>query len=172
MASRIDRARKFAEHAHRSVNHRRKYTGEAYITHPAAVAELVAGVTRDEATICAAWLHDVIEDTPVTLDMIGKEFGNRVERLVAQLTDISKPEDGNRTTRKKIDREHIRQACAQAKTVKLADLIDNAGSITKYDPQFARIYMEEKRLLLEVLKEGDQTLYRMAEAIISNYFAS
>ncbi|MEJ2520259.1 MAG: HD domain-containing protein, partial [Desulfuromonadales bacterium] len=94
MASRIDRARQFAEHAHRSVNHRRKYTGEAYITHPAAVAELVASVTRDEATICAAWLHDVIEDTPVTLDMIGKEFGNRVERLVAQLSDISKPEDG------------------------------------------------------------------------------
>ena len=86
--------------------------------------------------------------------------------LVRDLTDVSKPEDGNRAVRKEIDRQHTAQASPQAKTIKLADLISNTVSIVEHDPKFARIYLKEKALLLEVLTEGDPTLYAMATKLL------
>lgn len=68
-------------------------------------------------------------------------------------------EQGNRKTRKRIDLEHTSQATPEAKSVKLADLIHNSGSITKYDSNFSKTYMNEKRELLKVLKEGNEKLY-------------
>jgi len=166
----INKARKFAEAAHASIAQKRKYTGDPYIVHPASVAKLVATVSDNPDMICAAWLHDVVEDTPVTLAEIEVEFGADVAQLVSDLTDVSKPEDGNRRIRKALDREHTKSASANAKTVKLADLIDNARSITQHDPQFASVFMEEKRLLLEVLQEGDKALYAMAAEIVQSYY--
>lgn len=166
----IDRARRFARRAHTAIDQRRKYTGEPYIVHPAAVAALVAGVTDDEAMICAAWLHDVVEDTPVTLDLVEREFGRDIAALVADLTDVSTPADGNREARKLLDLRHTRAASPRAKTVKLADLIDNAASIVHHDPGFARVYMAEKRRLLTVLTEGDRTLLAMATEIVEAYY--
>jgi len=54
----------------------RKYTGEPYINHPAEVVELVRSVPHTEAMLCAAWLHDVVEDTPATLRSIEYLFGD------------------------------------------------------------------------------------------------
>jgi len=166
----ISKARKFSEAAHSSIDQRRKYTNDPYIVHPAAVAKLVSTVTDNVEMICAAWLHDVVEDTPVTIEQIHNEFGDIVAQLVADLTDVSVLADGNRKIRKAIDREHTCQASTEAKTIKLADLIDNARSITEHDPGFARVFMEEKRLLLEVLQEGDQSLYVMAEELVRGYY--
>jgi len=168
----INKARKFAEAAHASIGQKRKYTGDPYIVHPASVAKLVATVTDNPDMICAAWLHDVVEDTPVTIAEIEVEFGVIVAQLVADLTDVSKPEDGNRKIRKALDREHTKDARPEAKTVKLADLIDNARSINQHDPRFARVFMAEKRLLLEVLQEGDAQLYAMANDIVKKYYTS
>lgn len=168
----INKARKFAEAAHASINQKRKYTGDPYIVHPASVAKLVATVTDNADMICAAWLHDVVEDTPVSNDEIELEFGPKVAELVAYLTDVSTPEDGNRKVRKALDREHTKNATPQAKTIKLADLIDNARSINQHDPRFAKIFMAEKRLLLEVLSDGDQQLYAMAVEIVENYYGA
>jgi predicted GTPase len=53
----------------------------------------------------------------------------------------------------------------------LADLIDNSASITKYDPSFAKVYMKEKKELLEVLDKGDKNLYKKAEKIIGEFYA-
>jgi hypothetical protein len=64
--------------------------------------------------------------------------------------------------RKARDCAHSAQAPAEAQTIKLADLISNSRSIMEHDPEFARVYLEEKRLLLEVMTKGDATL--MAEA--------
>jgi hypothetical protein len=89
--------------------------------------------------------------------------------LVEMLTDVSKPEDGNRATRKAMDREHTANASSQAKTIKLADLIDNTHSIVEHDPDFARVYMREKTRLLQVLSEGDPTLYRKATDLVIDY---
>jgi (p)ppGpp synthase/HD superfamily hydrolase len=147
----------------------RKYTGEMYWKHPMAVAELVKSVPHTDEMIAAAWLHDVVEDTACTPEEIDLEFGNLVSSYVFWLTDVSRPEHGNRQARKTIDRAHTAAAPREAKTVKLADLIDNSKSIMQYDPDFAKIYLREKRLLLdEALKDGDASLWTMADEIVKN----
>ena len=160
------RASAFAIAAHERVDQKRKYTGEPYWHHPAAVAELVRSVPHTEEQIAAAWLHDTVEDTGVTTAEIERQFGTIVAQYVDALTDISRPDDGNRAARKAKDRQHSGGAPAAAKTVKLADLIDNSRSILARDPDFARVYIEEKRLLLPLLRDGDATLWAMANAIV------
>lgn len=165
----VDRARLFATKKHKEVNHKRKYTGEDYITHPEAVARIVASVTTDEFIIAAAWLHDTVEDTNTTFEEIEQEFGYKVAGLVEMVTDVSVPEDGNRATRKEIDLVHLAGASPEGKTLKLADVIHNLSSITNHAPDFAPVYMREKAALLEVLGEGDEYLYREAWDIVSHY---
>ena len=159
----VEHARMFAHGAHFAVGQLRKYTNEPYIVHPFEVAQIVATVPdATEEMIAAAWLHDVVEDTGVTLDQVHLLFGAEVAKLVFWLTDASRPEDGNRVARKAIDRAHIAKAPAAAQTVKLADLISNTKSIMAHDPEFAKVYLEEKRLMLEVMTKGHPAL--MAEA--------
>ncbi len=156
----INRARRFATQAHRRIDHRRKYSAQPYEVHLKSVAQLVAAVTADAETIAAAWLHDTVEDTEVTLDQIRERFGPGVAELVADLTDVSRPGDGNRAARKAIDRAHTARASPRAKTVKLADLLDNCRDIRRGDPRFAKVFAAETRALLDVLREGDARLYR------------
>lgn len=152
----------YARAAHAAVGQRRKYTGEPYIEHPVAVANLVHSVSNDDNMIAAALLHDVIEDTKVTAQDMNVVFRWPIVSLVLEVTDVSRPEDGNREQRKAIDRAHLAKASPQGQTIKLADLIHNTQSIVEHDPTFAKIYLEEKRLLLGVLKDGHPTLYAMA----------
>lgn len=168
MMSLEQKAREFATHHHGAIGQVRKYTGEPYINHPAAVVALLRTVPHTEEMLAAAWLHDVVEDTPVTLPEIVREFGPLVGGYVYWLTDESCPEDGNRAARKAIDRAHLAEACPEAKTIKLADMIDNSRSILERGPDFARIYLKEKKLLLGVLKEGDSTLWEIAANIVRN----
>lgn len=148
--------------AHSAIGQKRKYTGENYYNHPIEVARIVASVTDDVEMIAAALMHDTVEDTQVTLEDIDVLFGYRITNLVDELTDPSKPEDGNRKTRKAIDRNHTATASQRAKTIKLADLIDNSRSIVTYDKDFARVYIKEKELLLQVLHLGNSELYKIA----------
>jgi len=158
----VDRARVFATAAHAAVGQVRKYTFEPYIVHPAEVVSIVKSVPHTDVMLAAAWLHDVVEDTGVTIETVRAEFGTEVAELVGWLTDVSRPEHGNRAHRKALDRAHSAMAPAEAQTVKLADLIANTRSIMSHDAAFAKTYLEEKRLLLEVMTKGDPTL--MAEA--------
>lgn len=165
----IERARIFATAAHAAINQRRKYTDDPYIVHPQRVAERVASVPHTPEMIAAAWLHDVVEDTAVTLEDIQQEFGSEVATLVAGLTDVSRLEDGNRKVRKAIDREHSIQQSPACKTVKLADLIDNSLSIRRHGKGFARIFMAEMAEYLPGMKEGDAVLYTEACAIVEHW---
>jgi hypothetical protein len=165
MTDLADRARIYATEAHQRINHRRKYNNEPYHVHLSAVAKLIASVTDDEEMVAAAWLHDTVEDTQATLEDIEAAFGVPVAELVEELTDVSKPGDGNRIQRKQIDRRHLAQASRRAKTVKLADLIDNCKDITRHDPRFAQVYLSEMNELLDVLQGGDEKLYKRAEKI-------
>jgi hypothetical protein len=158
----VHRAREFATQAHRRIEQTRKYSKQAYEVHLKAVADLVAWVSDDQEMIAAAWLHDTVEDTPATLGDIEREFGSEVAQLVADLTDVSRPGDGNRAARKAIDRAHTAQASPRAKTIKLADLTDNCRDICRHDERFARVFAAEMAALLEVLDEGDERLYRKA----------
>jgi len=168
----IERAKLVATVAHGAVGQTRKWSGEPYIVHPAAVVDILLTKTSQpvyEDMLCAAWLHDVVEDTKLTLAFIQEMFGDSVARLVEQLTDISKPTDGNRQIRKRIDLMHTANASPEGKTIKLADLIDNTKSIVELSPGFAVVYMQEKEELLEVLKEGDQALWALAHAQVVAY---
>lgn len=161
----------YADIAHSSIGQKRKYTNYPYIEHPRHVAYLVDMVGGSYEMICAAYLHDVIEDVSpksgiFTPEDILKKFGQEIYDLCIWLTDVSKPEDGVRWQRKQIDREHIAKAPSEAKTIKLADLIDNSLSITQYDPGFAETYLAEKRLLLNVLQNGNQHLWQIANDIL------
>lgn len=159
------RAKEFATRKHAEIGQVRKYTGEPYINHPAAVVEIVRSVVHTEAMLAAAWLHDTVEDTDATLQEVTELFGIEVGAFVEMLTDVSKPEDGNRTFRKCLDCEHTAKAMPPAKTIKLADLIDNSHSIIERDPQFAKVYLKEKAFLLQVLTDGDRELWQKARAI-------
>ena len=163
----LHRAIAFAVQAHMGQD--RKYSKIPYIAHPINVMQIVRTVSDDEDMLVAAVLHDVVEDTPITIEAIFEEFGDRAGRLVADLTDVSKPEDGNRKLRKQLDKEHTAAAHADAKTVKLADLIHNAESITAADVDFSVVFMREKEALLEVLKEGDAGLWERARQTLQNY---
>jgi guanosine-3',5'-bis(diphosphate) 3'-pyrophosphohydrolase len=176
----VARAAKYAAQWHALSKQYRKYTREPYIAHPLSVASLVASVTStehevaaklDEVSLAAALLHDVVEDTACTLNAVREHFGIEVATLVDALTDVSRPHDGNRATRKALDRAHLAHASAKAKTIKLADLIDNTESILKHDPKFARIYLAEKRAVLEVLREGNPQLWTRADQLVTRGLA-
>jgi (p)ppGpp synthase/HD superfamily hydrolase len=129
------------------------------------VAELVATVTDDERIIAAALLHDTLEDTNTSYGELITLFGVAVATLVYQVTNASMLcPDADRVTKAAIDRDFLSLACPAAKTIKLADVIDNTKSIRAYDPAFAKVYIAEKRALLGVLKAGDPTLWKMAHA--------
>jgi (p)ppGpp synthase/HD superfamily hydrolase len=162
-----EHARIFATAAHAAVGQLRKYTNEPYIVHPAEVVSIVRSVPHTEAMLAAAWLHDVVEDTGVTIETVRAEFGEEVANLVAWLTDVSRPEDGNRAVRKARDREHTAAATAEAQTVKLADMISNTRSIMAHDPKFAVTYLAEKQALLAVMTRGDAGLHARASELVN-----
>ena len=162
----VQRAREFATSAHKRIEQQRKYSNQPYDVHLKSVAALVAEVGGDDEMIAAAWLHDTVEDTPATHHDIEDAFGADVARLVWELTDISKPGDGNRALRKAMDRDHLAQASDRAQTIKLADLIDNARDICKHDERFARVYLGEMAALLDVLNRGHPELLRRARKLL------
>lgn len=132
----------------------RKYTGESYITHPIAVTELVSQFVQDEDVLCAALLHDVVEDTPTTIEEIEEKFGPEIACYVWYLT---KPPSfvGNRDERKQLDRDRLQQAPKLARLIKVFDLWHNAGSIQEHDPKFWVTFKQEALLLLDSMMAYD-----------------
>lgn len=166
-----NRASMFAWYVHR--HQTRKYTGEPYWNHCRQVAYLIHMLADhkyadDEEILAAAYLHDCVEDQEVTPDLIQELFSERVARLVMEVTDVSKPQDGNRATRKALDRAHLASASPAGATIKLADLISNTQSIAKHDKNFARVYLKEKRLVLPLLCYGDAYLYEEAWMVLKD----
>ena len=82
----VNKALAYATDAHKGQV--RKYTGEPYIVHPIEVMETVRRVMDDPEVQAAALLHDVVEDTPVSIRDIEDVFGPRVAALVSDLTDV------------------------------------------------------------------------------------
>lgn len=148
--------------AHEALGQKRERTNEPYYVHPFEVAEIVGGVTDDVETIAAAYCHDVIEDTGITREVLASLLTPRVADWVAQVSDFSKPEDGNRGARKAIDRAHYANASPEGKTIKLADIISNLGTINDLESGFARVYIDEIKALLPLLRGGDRRLFYRA----------
>ena len=141
----------FAVIAHDAVGQRRKYTDLPYIVHPIRVANIVHEFRGTKDMIAAAYLHDTVEDTNVSMTDIHSIFGPDIAVIVDGLTDVSVPSDGNRAVRKAMDRQHSADASYEAQFVKCADIIDNAADIGDNDPNFNIVYRKEMQLLLDVM---------------------
>ncbi|HUG56776.1 MAG TPA: guanosine polyphosphate pyrophosphohydrolase, partial [Candidimonas sp.] len=114
---------------------------------------------RQCVMIATAWLHDCVEDCGVTLDEIEHLFGFDVALGVSGLSDV---ETGNRAERKQKSRDRLAGCSGWIQTIKCADLISNTSSIVYHDPRFAVVYLEEKRLLLDVLTKADPRMLAIA----------
>ncbi|HEX3441094.1 MAG TPA: HD domain-containing protein [Pseudolabrys sp.] len=122
----------FAAEKHR--NQRRKdASASPYINHPIALADVLAneGHVTDIDVLCAAVLHDTIEDTETTFAELENRFGPRIASIVVEVTDDkSLPKQ----VRKQLQIEHAARASREAKLVKLADKICNLRDILNAPP--------------------------------------
>jgi guanosine-3',5'-bis(diphosphate) 3'-pyrophosphohydrolase len=161
----IEKAKAFAFAKHDGQT--RKYTGEPYIIHPLAVGELVASIGEPDAVVAAAILHDTLEDTKTTEAELVAEFGPEVAGLVVELTDVFVAgTGGNHEIRKAKECARLATVSAAAQTIKVADIIDNTGSIVERDPEFAKVYLKEKAALLAVLTKAAPALLAKAKETI------
>ena len=133
----LEKAYAYAEQAHAN---QKRASGEPYFIHPCAVADILMELGLDAATIAAALLHDVIEDTDSTEEDIKREFGTEVLALVSGVTKLEKIEF---KSKEDADAENFRKIfVAMAKDVrviiiKLADRLHNMRSLNflSYDRQ-------------------------------------
>ncbi len=160
----------------------RKYSGDRYIVHPVRVMESVREFNNDIRVLCAALLHDVLEDTPVTaaemeqslLEVFESADAARVTLLVVELTDIfikaSYPRL-NRRLRKEKETARLAQVSPDAQTIKYADIIDNVTDIARQDSDFALTYIHEAKKMLTVMDSGHPVLRQRASGIVDQCLA-
>ena len=126
----------------------KRLSGEAYITHPIAVASILADLHLDGQTICAALLHDVIEDTPTAKEEITEKFGREVAELVDGVSKLDKVQF---KSRKEAQAESFRKMMLamvrdiRVIMVKLADRTHNMRTLGAMPPQ------KRRRIALETL---------------------
>lgn len=128
----LDRAIIFAVKAHSGTERRGK--GFPYIVHPMEAMEIVASITPDQELLAAAALHDVVEDTDVTVEQLREIFGKRIADLVASESDafeegVSEEDSWHQRKQAAIDR--LARASRDAKIVALGDKLSNMRAIAR-----------------------------------------
>ncbi len=131
----IERAFQFAKEAHKGV---RRRSGEPYIMHPIAVARIASReIGLGSTSICAALLHDVVEDTDYTVDDIEQHFGSKIAQLVDGLTKISGGIFGDRAS---VQAENFRKLLLtmsediRVVLIKMADRLHNMRTLGSMAP--------------------------------------
>lgn len=130
----IERAYDYAFAAH---GNQKRISGEPYIIHPVEVAHILSEIEMDTATICAALLHDVLEDTDVPYHILEEDFGEEIAQLVDGVTKLSKIDF---QSREEAQAENLRKMfIAMAKDIrviliKLADRLHNMRTLS-YQPE-------------------------------------
>jgi len=140
-----DKAKEFAIAKHST----QKYGEHPYSYHLAQVSQVLAefGYASDEAIAAAGWLHDTLEDTPTTYEMLVSEFGKETADIVWAVT--SEP-GGNRAERFRKTALKI-QPNKKALIVKLADRIANTEASSQSNPKLYKMYLKEFPLFKELL---------------------
>lgn len=161
----IERAREFARKKHEG--QKRKWNDRPYFTHPTRVAQKVRSL--DYATsemVCAAYLHDVLEDTDTSRDELLNEFGEHITTLVEQLTNEPRVKGVNREERKRRELEKIKSISWEAKVIKYCDRIDNLSEMENCQEGFKIKYVRESKNLSEALNlTGNDLHYELLDAI-------
>ena len=140
-----DAAKEFAIAKHGA----QQYGEHPYSYHLAQVSQVLSefGYAADEAIMAAAWLHDVLEDTPTTYEMLVSEFGKETADIVWAVTNEP---GGNR-----VDRFHKTalkiQSNKKALILKLADRIANTEASLQSNPKLYKMYLKEFPLFRELL---------------------
>lgn len=130
----VSRAYTFAYNAH---HNQLRISGEPYISHPLAVAHVLTELELDAITLSAALLHDVVEDTDITVEEVAAEFGDEVAFLVDGVTKLSRLEF---KTKEEAQAENLRKmffAMAQdirVVLIKLADRLHNMRTLSHQPP--------------------------------------
>lgn len=174
----VNRAKEFSHAAHDSIGQKRKYGNLPYWTHTDAVADLVAEYGGGDIMIAVGYLHDVVEDVFPELYKQGRlvELANIIAvyqlfpwivvEMVKDLTHVYTSEDYpqyNRKKRKAMEIDRLSKIRSDSKTIKIADIIHNTETISDNDPDFAKVYLDEKLELLNVLKTKDNgMIWRVA----------
>lgn len=156
----------FAMAAHAAVGQLRDFTGDPYIVHPKEVAEILARYGASPEAQAAGLLHDVLEDTKVTFEMLVAEFGYVVAALVKMVTNVAKPEDGKRPVRARINLEHKAKAEPEGQDIAMADIISNLRTLASLKPSFAKVYVPEKFAAVTALDKGNPLLREEALAVV------
>ena len=122
----------FAAHKHRE-QRRKDAQASPYINHPIALADVLVneGGITDVEVLCAALLHDTVEDTATTHEELVDAFGSRVARIVAEVTDDKRLP---KAERKRLQIEHAPHISREAKLVKLADKLCNLRDVAERPP--------------------------------------
>ncbi|MBA3490305.1 MAG: HD domain-containing protein, partial [Longispora sp.] len=162
----IHRAYEVAELAHRG---QYRKSGEEYITHPLAVAEILAGLGMDTTTLVAALLHDTVEDTSYTLETLHADFGAEVAHLVDGVTKFDKLYYGDAAEAETI-RKMILAAGRDIRVliIKLADRLHNMRTLgVRSSSSKARIAQATKDVLLPLADRlGIHSIKRELEDIV------
>jgi GTP diphosphokinase / guanosine-3',5'-bis(diphosphate) 3'-diphosphatase len=155
------RAASFAAHKHRD-QRRKDAQASPYINHPLALACILAneGGVTDTATLCAALLHDTIEDTDTTAEEIVREFGAEIAGIVKEVTDDKALPTSER---KRLQIEHAAHISVRAKRVKLADKIANLRDVAASPPatwslERRREYFDWAKSVIDGLRGVDARL--------------
>ena len=129
-SGRVRNALQLAERLHRGMS--RKSGDHPYLLHLVAVATVLSAVGADDDLLCAAYLHDAVEDTDYSLLEIEDEFGQRVASLVAAVSEPRQSADGSLLSREE-KADHVLATMETAEigvvALKAADLIANASDL-------------------------------------------
>ncbi|MCW2786258.1 MAG: (p)ppGpp synthetase SpoT/RelA, partial [Marmoricola sp.] len=129
----VQRAYEIAELAHEG---QRRRSGDPYITHPLAVATILAELGMDVTTLVAALLHDTVEDTAVTLEGVREEFGDDVAHLVDGVTKLDKVQLGEHAEAETIRKMVVAMAKdPRVLVIKLADRLHNMRTLRFLKPE-------------------------------------
>jgi GTP pyrophosphokinase len=139
----VKKAHEFADKAHQG---QMRSSGDPYIIHPTEVAQILADLRMDVPSICAAFLHDTVEDTSVKIEDVEKEFGKDVAALVEGVTKLSKMTF--RTSEEKQAENFRKMIVAMAKDirviiVKLSDRLSNMRSLEFLAPHKQKTIAQE-----------------------------
>lgn len=140
----LSRAIEFAAAAHEG---QYRKSGEPFFIHPLRVAHLAARYWMDFASITASLLHDVVEDTPVTLEEIRQQYGEEVARLVNGLTKVSAEEFSRDALKTETYRKQLLLAMEDVRVLclKFWDRVDNLQTISALNPQKQALIAQETR---------------------------
>ena len=123
----IERAYEVAKEAHGT---QIRKSGDPYITHPLAVATILADIGMTESTLCAALLHDTVEDTPYTLEELRRDFGDEVALLVDGVTKLDKVKYGDSAQAETIRKMIVAMSRdIRVLVIKLADRLHNMRTL-------------------------------------------